>query len=64
MSSKQEFWDSVVPVDCPEPDCDKQYQHRRFMIYHMINVHGYSWDKAKRIVDSTGIYVPEHDIGR
>ena len=57
MSSKQGFWDRIVPVDCPE--CDKQYQHRLFFIHHMIDVHDHSWDEAKRIVDSTGIYVPK-----
>lgn len=29
------------------------------MITHMVRVHGHSWDKAKEIVDSTGIYVPK-----
>ena len=56
-SSKLEFWYCTVLVDCPE--CDKQYRHRRAMITHMVRVHGHSWDKAKEIVDSTGIYVPK-----
>ena len=57
--SKQQFWDGISSVPCPEPGCDKQYKHRMFMIHHMVSVHGYKWDKAKEIVDATGIYCPK-----
>ena len=59
MSSKKEFWSCIQSVACPK--CGKEYQHRRFMIYHMHRVHGLSFKKARDLVDDLGIYVPKHD---
>lgn len=56
-SSKQEFWDGVSSVPCPEK-CGKHYQHRLSMIRHMVLVHNYSFERAKEAVDATGIYCP------